>query len=51
MTHFDRTETEEFIGSTSLARQSTGRNCTGLVSVKLILVSITLIQSSGEKYK
>jgi hypothetical protein len=41
-------ETEEFVGSTSPAHQSTGKNCTGLDSAKLILVSITLTQLSGE---
>jgi hypothetical protein len=47
MTHFDRTKTEEFVVPTSPALQTTGRNCTGLDSVKLILVSITLTRSSG----
>jgi hypothetical protein len=40
-------KTEEFVVPTSPALQTTGRNCTGLDSVKLILVSITLTWSSG----
>jgi hypothetical protein len=47
-THFDRMEIEEFLVLTSPVPQSTGRNCTGLASTKLIFVSITLTQSSGE---
>jgi hypothetical protein len=47
-THFDHMETKEFVVPTSLTRQFTGRNYTGLNSAKLILVSITLTQSSGE---
>jgi hypothetical protein len=46
--HFDHKEIEEFMGSTSPARQSTERNCTGPDSIKLIPLSITLTQSSGE---
>jgi hypothetical protein len=41
-THFYHTKIEEFTGSTSSARQSTGRNCTGPHSAKLILLTITL---------
>jgi hypothetical protein len=48
MTHFNHTETEEFVVPTSLAHQSTGRNYTDLVSIKLILLTITLTQLSGE---
>jgi hypothetical protein len=42
MVHFDHMKTEEFAGSTSLTRQSTGRNYTDPDSAKLILLSITL---------
>jgi hypothetical protein len=47
-THFDHTEMEEFVVLTSPGYQPTGRNCINLASAKLILVSITLTQSSGE---
>jgi hypothetical protein len=44
-------ETKEFVVPTYLAHQSTRRNYTSLNSAKLILVSITVTQLSGEKYK
>jgi hypothetical protein len=37
-------ETEEFVGQTSPACQSTGGTCTSPASAKLILISITLKQ-------
>jgi hypothetical protein len=48
MIHYHHREIEEFVGQTSLARQSIGRTCTDSTSTKLILISITLKQSSGE---
>jgi hypothetical protein len=47
-TDYHHRETEEFVGQTSLAHQSTGRTCTGPTSAKLILISITLKQPGGE---
>jgi hypothetical protein len=47
-THFHHRETEEFVGQTSSACQSTERTCTRPTYAKLILLSITLTQSSGE---
>jgi hypothetical protein len=47
-TDYHHRESEEFVGQTSSARQSTGRTCTGPASAKLILISITLKQSGGE---
>jgi hypothetical protein len=47
-TDYHDREIEEFAGQTSPACQSTGRTCTGLVSIKLALISITLKQSGGE---
>jgi hypothetical protein len=47
-THFDHRETEEFVGQTSPVHQSTEKTCIGPASTKLILLSITLTQSSGE---
>jgi hypothetical protein len=39
---------KEFMGQTSPSHQSTGRTCTCLVSVKLIIISITLKQSDSQ---
>jgi hypothetical protein len=39
---------KEFVGQISSVRQSTGRTCTDPASVKLIIISITLKQSSGQ---
>jgi hypothetical protein len=46
--HYHHKEIEEFVGQTSPAHQSVGRTCTGPTFTKLILISITLKQSSGE---
>jgi hypothetical protein len=47
-TDYHHRETEKFAGQTSPTRQSTGRTCTDPASVKLIIISITLKQSSGQ---
>jgi hypothetical protein len=41
-------EKKEFVGQTSSTRQSTRRTCTDHASAKLIIISITLKQSSGQ---
>jgi hypothetical protein len=39
---------KEFVSQTSSAHQSTGRTCTGLASIKLIIISITMKQSGSK---
>jgi hypothetical protein len=47
-TDYHHSETEEFVGQTSLTRQFTRRTYTSSASAKLVLISITLKQPGGE---
>jgi hypothetical protein len=47
-TDYHHSETEEFVGQTSPAHQSTRRTYTGPASAKLVLISITLKHPGGE---
>jgi hypothetical protein len=47
-TAYHHRKKKEFVSQTPSAHQSTGRTCTGLASIKLIIISITMKQSGSK---